>query len=267
MRVIIKKKAKKRMVAEMKKEGFEYNEKTFDAMKAKMSAFLEQYSSFFPDKSIFYIEEADGFNANNRPYSNKRFYGISFNWLWMYNLYFHECELLDNALVATLGHELGHCKAAHHIPFFLVTKAITDKTTRKETFLLRTVEVFCDFNGAGLFGGSREDLIEAKKWEYDTSRKYKQFKKDTDYIHPTHESRMEYLEKYEVFCDDLIRKIARDNSYENETVIQKTIEYYEKVKQKNGYVPVLSRLLSIASLLITIFIVIGIPISLSFLIR
>lgn len=251
MKIVIKNKAKKKIEAQMKKDGFCIEEDTFVEMIQDMGLLLKQKASLFPAKSVFTVTDVDGFNANNSIFSTKKAYYISFTWLWIYRLHFYKSRKIEVAFLATLGHELGHKKAACHCPLFIVSKRLFDKSTKKETFLLRTIEVYCDFNGAFVADVTRTELIEAKDNEYKIGKEYKKSKKETDFIHPTHKSRMEYLKEHNKFSKELVEKIAKDNGYYNQAVIDSTWGYYQKVEEKDGYVPLITQLTYLASIILS----------------
>lgn len=260
MKIKITKKAKKKIKEEIEKQGDLFDKNCFHMMEKVLLEILADYSRFFPSKTIFVITESDGFNANNSPISNKKFYIISFTWLWIYYLWKKPSDRITAAFIATLGHELGHSKAGHYLPFFFITKRILDRSTKRECFMLRAVEVFCDFNAIEVLNTTKENLIQAKEYEYEENLKYKVFKKETDFMHPTNAQRLEYLREYDYFCKEILIRIAEDNSYYDQKAIDSTWAYYSKVINENGYIRWWTRLLSILSAGITIVLIIwGIP--------
>lgn len=154
---------------------------------------------------------------------------IILNAEWAARIALFDNEQTQNAFKATIGHELTHqCKEYSRI----------SKLGLQRTFISRVNEVHADFGAAEkMLNGSRELLLQTlslkqrlhpstEKNQFTTAIK-KKFRIYSD--HPSWEQRYNYV-KNNNFDKILIRKIAADIDFKNDTVIEQVAAFYDVIQ-------------------------------------
>ena len=217
------------------------NSCSINTAKEQLLKVLEPYNSKFPQK--FWIKITKNNIWNGRHISD-RAVEISSKYVLDLSSNFSDT---GRAILECLGHEFGHGKAYFHLPFFFVLKSIFLKlSSKKEKFKYRCIEVFCDHNSISFTGFTEEEHKTILSWHLKEKKSER-----TDLYHPTWSERINYIEK--PFDENLIRQIATDNGYKNEKEIKKVIAYFDKVKEKDGYVLKREKILTFLSAAFTIF--------------
>jgi len=135
---------------------------------------------------------------------------------WLKRLIVYNDRRAYNALLLTIGHELGHKNSDFNL-----------FSVKNFKFLHWTTEVHHDFYGAEIMTNSnRVALVDAIKYKC----KIKPNNKDS-YTHPPWNRRLDYVLNYD-FGEELIKKIAKDTRCQNEILISRISTFYDPIVLK-----------------------------------
>ena len=143
-----------------------------------------------------------------------------------------EKEINKRRILECIGHELGHKRVTYN---YLWDYAFTSPN---RLFLPHLIEIYCDHYSTRFTGLTRDEHKEILGCHVDG-------KDRRTWRHPSWKDRITYLEQE--FGEDLIRTIAKDYNCTNEKTINKQIEYYKKVEEKDGSVIWQGRINNIAN--------------------
>ncbi len=248
MKIVIDSGSKNYLKKKLKRHGRKYNKKE---VLDKLHDLLDDYECSFPQNKKIIIEKSDELGGH---YLGNGIY-ISSRYVLDY-LTLDESEFIGQCIIECVGHELGHSRVNMYCPLFglLIKRVFLKFASHKDKFIARLIEVYCDHYSME-FTGFSKDIHQRIMCEHLKRKKSVGKDKDTDYSHPTWAERSEYI-MYD-FNEELIRKIAKDNDYDNEEEIQKQIRYYEKVNECDGYIEINTQAASVLRLVISIVMLLG----------
>lgn len=134
---------------------------------------------------------------------------------WAAYLVLKNSDIVQNAFLSTVGHEMTHKEGKDINPF---------RHLLNIRFVAWTNEVHADFGAKNkMLQNSHARLISALKFKL--SQKVNDCE---DCSHPSWKRRIHYAENFETFDEKLIRQIAGDAKCKNKKLIQKVIDHYTK---------------------------------------
>lgn len=134
---------------------------------------------------------------------------------WAAYLVLKNSDVVQNAFLSTVGHEMTHKEGKDINPF---------RHLLNIKFVAWTNEVHADFGAKNkMLQNSHARLISALKFKL--SQKVNDCE---DCSHPSWKRRIHYAENFETFDEKLIRQIAKDARCKNKKLIQKVIDHYTK---------------------------------------
>lgn len=189
-----------------------------DIPKIDISDRLEKLKNFYREKDII-IKFAPDYPDNphlNAHITRSKKKVVIFSSEWAFQLILKNCIEAEMGFIYTLGHELTH----KEIDIFPLKYPHCCK------FIAWVNEMHADYGSSiKVFNGDTQKTVKAMNFvgsfnNYDIE----------DFSHPSWVRRLYYIQKYPLWGEDLIRRIARDTKCFNEGIIRKIINHYTITK-------------------------------------
>lgn len=143
---------------------------------------------------------------------------IVLNRAWVKQIVWNDSSDVYIAFKATIGHELTHKEGDFRILTIF-------KNSRK--FVSYVNEAHADFGGTlKMLDGNRETALQVIRYKQSINEPLQ--KKSPSKTHPSWQQRYDYIANYN-FNEELIRRIAKDIDFDDETLIRKISDHFEEI--------------------------------------
>lgn len=226
MKIKISKKAERFLKKQLKNTGIEYIEE--DIIK-QLNDILYPYNDKIPPKLTIIIEKGNVMGASNTSYFGPPAIHMNSRYVFEY-LTQDNKDFYSKCIIQVIGHELGHNRVNTYVPFLWILKDFkVIPASKKDKTIARLIEIYCDHYSIEFSGLSIHEIKEIMKKKVEIKGR------DTsNYKHPFWSEREVYIESK--LDESLIWRVAKDNNYNNQKVINKLIDYFRNVKKYDGYI-------------------------------